>query len=121
MKMKKCPSCGAPVSGTVCAYCGQTFMEERQPGEKPSPPREAAPVTTEIQVIKPRRNALDLILIFIGAMWIFIILAAGFSIGIDSGATVAAILIAAAPGIILLLIGCRKKKHTVVKTIRGAK
>ena len=94
MKTKKCPSCGAPLSGSVCSYCGQQFEEPS--ALSPAPGRTAG---TKIQVIRPKR----------------IVLAVAVDLRYYHPAEIAAVLLAASPGIVLLLIGFRKKKTVIVE------
>lgn len=122
MKPKKCPCCGAPVSQLSCAYCGQVFTEEQQKQQEAETLKKDVPAetSTEVQVIKPKRTAIDKILIFIGILWLMVVIAAATS-SIQhwwSAVNIVSMIIVAGPGIILLLIGFRKKKKTVVKTIR---
>ncbi len=109
MAVKKCPGCGAPVSGSVCTYCGTTWAEAQPPAEK------SAPAEAAVQVIKPKRSVLDIILIFFGILWILTILGATFTL--DEWwhpAMLVAALLTASPGIVLLLIGFRPKKQKVI-------
>lgn len=110
MKTKKCPSCGAPLSGSVCSYCGQQFEEPS--ALSPAPGRTAG---TKIQVIRPKRSILDKILIFLGGVWVLIVLAVAVDLRYYHPAEIAAVLLAASPGIVLLLIGFRKKKTVIVE------
>ncbi len=113
MTVRKCPGCGAPVSGSVCGYCGTAFSEERPPAQ--SPQDRAAPAVPEVQVVTPKRTLLDKILIFFGALWVLTFLAAATSL--DDWwhpVSLIAALLGASPGIVLLLLGFRRKKQKVI-------
>lgn len=77
--------------------------------------REVRPAEAAVQVIKPKRSVLDIILIFFGILWILTILGATFTL--DEWwhpAMLVAALLTASPGIVLLLIGFRPKKQKVI-------
>ena len=97
----KCPNCGAPISGQTCAYCGSEHAASYAP---------PAPLQVRETAIRGKRNVLDWILIFFGSVWCFIILAVVMDLGYWRPAELIAALMAASPGIVLLLIGCRRKK-----------
>lgn len=119
MIAKKCPSCGAPVSGLTCTYCGLSFAEEQQKQAEPSPPQgKTLSVTTEVRETRTKRSLLDKILIFLGGMWVLVVMAAAANLKYwSSGTEIAAVLVAAAPGILFLLVGFRKKK-VIIKATR---
>ena len=104
VKTRKCPNCGAPVSGSICHYCGQQFEETSG---------QSADETVE--VIRPKRNVLDVILIVFGSLWVFITIAAAIELRYYHPAEMAAIVLLASPGIVLLLIGFRRKKTVILK------
>ena len=117
IKGLRCPSCGAPLPPdqgereTACGYCGQRLLVREKPEEN------GVPQKPEILIIRPKRNALDIILICLGTIWCIIVLAVFIDMKYWKNMTeIVAALLLAAPGIVLLLIGFRRKK---VKIIRG--
>ena len=111
LKGLRCPACGAPVSGaegsreTSCVYCGSGIrIEEKKSGEP------------EIVVIRPKRNALDIILIVLGSLWVLLVVSVIIYGRICRTASefIAGLLLCS-PGIVLLLIGFRRKKATILR------
>ena len=92
----KCPNCGAPMSGPVCAYCGSDQTRAAESGRATSS--------------RGKRNLLDMILIALGVIWCLIVLAVIIDLGYWMPAELAAGLLMASPGIVCLLIGFRRKK-----------
>ena len=118
-----CPCCGASLPAadetgkTVCAYCGQQLSVKDQPQVKEQPEKKTAEPAPEVRIIRPKRNALDIILIVLGGLWCLIVLAVAIDLKYWKRLTeIIAALMLAAPGIVLLLIGFRRKK---VKIVRG--
>ena len=98
----KCPNCGAPMQGNVCAYCGADHTPPPQPQPQAAvPAREAG---------RGKRNLLDIILIVLGGLWCLGSLSAALELSFTSPVEWAAALLLASPGIVLLLIGFRRKK-----------
>ena len=92
--MKKCPNCGAPVSGHTCAYCGQEFTPS------PDPAAEAAET-----VRKGRKQIILGIILLIPTAAAMIDLQYWHDIY-----EILADLLLSLPGIILLWMGIRKVK-----------
>ena len=123
--MFKCPNCGAPVTGNACIYCGQDFSArpaETARGETPAPsgknPGEGTRERGENNGPAPRqkRNALDMILIVLGSLWLLMIFAVQAELEYwHSLIEIMAVLLTACPGIVLLLIGLRRKKPKRMK------
>ena len=101
-QQSKCPNCGAPISGAVCIYCG-------------------TPVTTEAaedQLSRGKRTSLDRVLIVAGILWCVLVLYVSVDLAVKEPpagigeflAGALAALMTASPGIVLLLIGFRRKK-----------
>ena len=113
LKGLRCPACGAPVAripgaqteSTRCIYCGSGIRIEEKKDHEP-----------EILVVTPTRNVLDFILITLGALWILLVVAVviGGRICTRPSEWIASLLICS-PGIVLLLIGFRRKKTTVFR------
>ena len=125
LKGLRCPACGAPLNeeqgdgpwqfhgcGTKglsptfrCSYCGSGIRIEEKKDHEP-----------EILVVTPKRNVLDFILITLGALWILLVVAVviGGRICTRPSEWIASLLICS-PGIVLLLIGFRRKKTTVFR------
>ena len=97
----KCPNCGAPMSGTTCAYCGSTRTPETARGPEGGQERNGG---------RGQRNVFDWILILLGGLWCLIIFSVAMDIGFRKSSEWVAGITAALPGIILLLIGFRRKK-----------
>lgn len=91
----KCPNCGASVSGAVCSYCGTPAAPETVPEKK-----------TEG---RGKRTVLDIFLIVLGALWALVVLAVVIDLQYWRPMELVAALMLAAPGIVLLLVGFRKK------------
>ena len=113
LKGLRCPACGAPVAripvahmeSTRCTYCGSGIRIEEKKDHEP-----------EILVVTPKRNILDIILITLGILWILLVAAVVISGRIcSSTAEVIACLLICSPGVVLLLIGFRRKKTTVFR------
>ena len=107
-----CPNCGAPLQmaegakENFCQYCGQRLRvtEKEQPGALP-----------EVTIIRPKRNVLDIILIALGGVWVLMVLLVIIDLQYWKSATeFLAALLLAAPGIVLLMIGLRRKKPRVL-------
>lgn len=97
--MLKCPNCGAPMSGRICAYCGTAAAPSAPEAEQPD------------AASRGKRNALDIVLIVIGTFWLLLLFGAVVDMKMWSGAAeIVAVLMLASPGALLLLIGCRRKK-----------
>ena len=99
----KCPNCGAPMSGATCIYCGSTSAAVSS-----SVP--ASESSGSEKITWGNRNLLDKILIFLGAFWCIIILVVAVDLAYWRPVEVIAAFLAASPGIVLLLIGFRRKK-----------
>ena len=99
----KCPNCGAPMRGDVCSYCGSA-------GEPAAPAPVLTPERGENSDSRGKRNVLDLILITLGGLWCLIVVAVIIELNYWSPVELTAALLLAAPGIVLLLIGFRRKK-----------
>ena len=93
--MKKCPNCGAPFSEGKCPYCGTETVKAETSDAKPEG--------------RGKRSLPEKILIFMGALWCLICLAAAIELRYWRPAELAATLLLASPGIVLLLIGFRRK------------
>ena len=100
----KCPNCGAPMRGNTCPYCGTTGAET--PAAPRNDPPQAAPSG------RGKRTLLDIILITLGSIWCLICLAVGIELKYwHSLIEILTTLMAASPGIVLILIGGRRKKR----------
>jgi len=117
-----CPGCGAPLpavdetGNTTCAYCGQQLAGKDRLAVKGQPAKETAAPVPEVRIVRPKRNALDIILIVLGSIWCVIVLAVAVDLKYwHSAVEILAALMLAAPGIVLLLIGFRRKKNKIVR------
>ena len=117
VRKNSCPGCGAPLppangdGAVTCVYCGQHLAVKAIPGKKKAIPE------TEVRIIRPKRNALDYILITLGIVWCVVM--AAFVIDRQywrKASDIIAALFLTTPGILLLMIGFRRKK---VKIVRG--
>ena len=100
----KCPNCGAPMKGNACAYCGTTRAAARSAARKDE--ARTAPSG------RGKRNLLDKILIALGSIWCLICAGVGLDLKYWHSLTeILAALMAASPGIVLILIGGRRKKR----------
>ena len=100
----KCPNCGAPMRGNACPYCGTTQAEAPAASGKESP--QAVPSG------RGKRNLIDKILLVLGSIWCLICLVVGIDLQYWHSLTeIIATLMAASPGIVLILIGGRRKKE----------
>ncbi len=87
------------MSGAACSYCGSTTATG------------PASVLSESQKISwGNRNLLDKVLIVLGSIWCIIILAVAIELKYWRPLELTAVLLAASPGIVFLLIGFRRKK-----------
>ena len=99
----KCPNCGAPMKGNACAYCGTTKAAAR------AARKDAAGTASSG---RGRRSLLDIILITLGAIWCLICAGVGLDLKYWHSLTeILAALMAASPGMVLILIGSRRKKR----------
>jgi len=111
LKGLRCPACGAPVARyqgapeVQCSYCGSGIRIEEKKNHEP-----------EILVITPKRNILDFILIILGILWILLVVAVVISGKLcNNAAELFACILICSPGVILLLIGFRRKKATIFR------
>ncbi len=98
----KCPNCGAPINGKFCSYCGTSVPAEPADGTGSAGKKTG----------RGKRSALDIVLIALGAIWCLI----AFAVAVDLQywrqlSEIIAAFFLAAPGIVLLLIGCRRKPN----------
>ena len=101
--MKKCPNCGAPVSGRQCAYCGQEFGAPPAPPEQPAQTEQAAP---------GRLGFLDIVLIILGSSWIVLVAAAAIELRYWKELNeIISVLLLMSPGILLIQFGRRKRRR----------
>ena len=100
----KCPNCGAPMSGATCIYCGSTSATAPVTAPASSPSSDYEKITWG------NRSLPDKILIILGGLWCLIVLVVAIELAYWRPVEIIATLIAASPGIVLLMIGFRRKK-----------